>query len=993
MADLLDDGSDGSGISSVNLVNDASGVSKPMATVDGGYSVSLDAPLEGENSYTITATDNVGNSASSKLRVLYDATPPTITAGLVHYGADGKPSIDITVADATSGVDSSAVVLTDTSTDVGKPVSATVHQDDADPRDEVYTVDLAKYLQMKTLSVVATDRCGNAATKRIDVRYPANPKNYPIQNIGAIAYGESGTGYVAQIGISAEAFEDCKDDDALVLERLIGTVADGVTTWSSASSDGGYEWTVPISTARTDKYVITDTISVGARTAHKAVKYTAKLETSGGASYGEYMDSAARTVENTAAKTSFSFSSGAETLLSIGEADSAEGLAYNDGTPCGAAVAFSSAGTSDVDGDTLSYKAVRGAKSVALTEGMNASAIVSGLSEGGVVGSRDHVLLDGVRIVCTETSGAWSKESESGAFDIEIDRRAPTGSLLGSIQRENGGSKTCFYTNTRDFSLGLTGTDDESGIREIKVSVTSYNGTGTGDVKGLVKKVSTAGASPTLSETELNELRDGYGLDLCFIGRGAKSLLNYSLPWRLPDKDGNYSFKAELYDAAGNAAEPCHDIVLSKELKADWELSSDPNNANVFTMGRDKTGGIGTAGVDVGLGFFVMKKDGVTTKVDLTAQVTRRGGSGETYVATVTDEGAGVNRVSFETAVYGNYTVTVQAAGADTLKYSIPVVVRVNKPAELTMNNITTTSGRTVTLNWGAAGSGAVLVASDDDQTDANGAKDTPYRVGWTVYDGEPGTSGATVRAALDASAHPASYRFEKAESEANATYWLMAKLQDAWGAVSTAQCQVTVTNTSSGVLAENETWSGSHEITGTITIPKDITLTILDGCQVTVRTGSGAATAEGGVGSAPRIVVAAGGTLVAGKAVIAAEGQAYWGGVETFGACRLSGTELDGALVGVSVGGQTGTGCALSAVKFIRSLVGLQLVSGKPAVTGCSFVDSGAYAIKGEKGAGGATVRDCTFSGNKYLYYDGKTGTIEGLADLNGMSGNGGNK
>jgi hypothetical protein len=47
MTDLLDDGSDGSGLSTVNLVNNASGVSKPMVAASGVYSVSLDAPLAG----------------------------------------------------------------------------------------------------------------------------------------------------------------------------------------------------------------------------------------------------------------------------------------------------------------------------------------------------------------------------------------------------------------------------------------------------------------------------------------------------------------------------------------------------------------------------------------------------------------------------------------------------------------------------------------------------------------------------------------------------------------------------------------------------------------------------------------------------------------------------------------------------------------------------------------------------------------------------------
>ena len=190
----------------------------------------------------------------------------------------------------------------------------------------------------------------------------------------------------------------------------------------------------------------------------------------------------------------------------------------------------------------------------------------------------------------------------------------------------------------------------------------------------------------------------------------------------------------------------------------------------------------------------------------------------------------------------------------------------------------------------------------------------------------------------------------------------------------------ITVTNTGSGSLLMDEEWDGSIVITGDVTVPQGVILTIKAGTVVTF-TGNYQIKVLGklvinGTRSMP-VTIGATATLWNGIRVEQAE----------------SGSQIQYAIIqGASVGlvlSQSEVQVANSTFKNNR--IGLHVLNCSPAVQNSTFQDNLIYGIKEDDNAG-PVVTGCGFSNNQVAdYYEDKLGII-GMETLNQLGSNKGN-
>lgn len=181
-------------------------------------------------------------------------------------------------------------------------------------------------------------------------------------------------------------------------------------------------------------------------------------------------------------------------------------------------------------------------------------------------------------------------------------------------------------------------------------------------------------------------------------------------------------------------------------------------------------------------------------------------------------------------------------------------------------------------------------------------------------------------------------------------------------GRIFTAQSTVTVQNTSNGSLHINETWRGIHHLYGDVTVPEQVTLTIMPGTQVIIEQSPG----QTGYGNALII----NGTLNAGTGVVfrLADGATLdgWKGISITGQAVLNQVTVNNAQRAVTTIGTDNVSILNSVIS--KNYTGIHVCGGHPAISGTTFTDNTLYAIKEEDGW--PVVTDCTFTGNGINYY-----------------------
>lgn len=206
-------------------------------------------------------------------------------------------------------------------------------------------------------------------------------------------------------------------------------------------------------------------------------------------------------------------------------------------------------------------------------------------------------------------------------------------------------------------------------------------------------------------------------------------------------------------------------------------------------------------------------------------------------------------------------------------------------------------------------------------------------------------------------------------------SYDYILKAEDSLGAWSQESFSVDFRNTSKGNLIENERWEGTHYLTGRLTIPNGITLTLADETQVLARSGSY-------FGSKQEIIIEADGALVLeGKALFSTDGEhpgALWEGIhfespEAIPINRPAPRILDDLQVMNAVRGITvepGLSLQFNRVLFGNNIIGLHLLSPWVEVNQCTFSGNLHYGIKEEENNPPIQTEN-TFLNNGYDTYD----------------------
>jgi hypothetical protein len=575
---------------------------------------------------------------------------------------------------------------------------------------------------------------------------------------------------------------------------------------------------------------------------------------------------------------------------------------------------------------------------------------------------------DGLAIECDEHSANIAEVEgprSSAFFTVTVDNAEP---IVARYGRQVGESLVN-YTIMPDFDLTIEAMDDETRIETVHVWLSSNGGTSLpAPGTWIEKRIANPQTPVTLDETEKSSLANGAGLFVRFA-QGPAVLSGFKLPWRLPDVDADYGFTVGVSDVALNEARPYTKIVLSRNLGPDeWLVEFDPNGERVFCRASD-TDGSGDAQVEIP--FYIINA------IDATSTVTARlRGDTATITATIEEPATegGTWSANFEASSYGIYDVSL-VVNLDGIEKSQGVSVRVNKPAVLGLDDIQTTGGKTVTLDFGTAGS--LLSITDE-------AVDGPYEAEWTITDG---SGNETV---LGRSAETQHYIFTKSMDAESESYSLSVKIWDRYGAISTTSCNVEVTNTSQGVLACDELWRGTQRIKGTVIVPAGITLTIDSNCDVSAfGIPESASLAER---QAWRIEIQSGGRLtILPGARLHGEDGARWGGIRSYGECVVTGAFILNAIQGIAVAGESGLGAVVTATSFEGNVAGLHALAASPEIHNCVFALNSGYAIKEERGST-PVVTDSQFTGNAYDYYHADTGKILKPEGINALPGNAGN-
>jgi len=223
---------------------------------------------------------------------------------------------------------------------------------------------------------------------------------------------------------------------------------------------------------------------------------------------------------------------------------------------------------------------------------------------------------------------------------------------------------------------------------------------------------------------------------------------------------------------------------------------------------------------------------------------------------------------------------------------------------------------------------------------------------------------------------------FYQKGSQNPSVYPVSLVITDRWGQSSEVVTRsLNVVTTSEGPLLAPEVWEGAHTITGRITVPDGIELTLLPGSVLQAENSEGALVVQG------RLVA----TGTPESPVLFTGPDTLWRGLLLLGEGRLSHFRVEKALRGIV--SDTPASLEIHKGQLEKNRIGLHFIEGEVTVTQTRFAENNWYAIKEDHQEGpGPRVTDSIFKDNGYLYYRREDELIS-LEEMNQIPGNWGNK
>jgi chitodextrinase len=210
--------------------------------------------------------------------------------------------------------------------------------------------------------------------------------------------------------------------------------------------------------------------------------------------------------------------------------------------------------------------------------------------------------------------------------------------------------------------------------------------------------------------------------------------------------------------------------------------------------------------------------------------------------------------------------------------------------------------------------------------------------------------------------------------------YTVTLTIYDGNNNTNTRSLDISVTNTTSGTLYGDETWSGYMHLTGDVIVPLGKTLTIEPGTIIEV---------DPDCGLINRGFLNINGTSpIKVDFHLTAWKTGYWKGIVLENTADIFNAKIRSANCGIRISHTTAN---ITGVEFSANKVGIQVSStGTIRIYSCIFREHITYAIKGDAD-GQSVVMNCFFTANAVNYYDEKVQAIT-IKDLNAIPGNSGN-
>lgn len=314
--------------------------------------------------------------------------------------------------------------------------------------------------------------------------------------------------------------------------------------------------------------------------------------------------------------------------------------------------------------------------------------------------------------------------------------------------------------------------------------------------------------------------------------------------------------------------------------------------------------------------------------------------------------------------IYGEYKIEITLSDPGENRTTVTEVIRYNSPPAATPPDLVKVNPlRPYSLDgfsW----------FQDSDDID---------NVSYKVMDGETVLVDESTLTALEVALTHKNVRNSETE------YNLTVDATDKLGASTLVELPLKVVNTSEGRLFTDEYWSGDHIVTGSITVPDTLKLTLLDGAIVKVETDA--------INGYDQTIT------IAENAELDHEGTAKyysddpygnWGGLVINGKADLSSITVENAERGVTI--NSITDFVIDNSVFANNVTGIHLVkSGTVSIDNSEFRGNRFYGIKEEKGVD-PVVTNSLFTDNGYDYYDTDMTVID-YTKLNQLDLNSGNR
>lgn len=463
-------------------------------------------------------------------------------------------------------------------------------------------------------------------------------------------------------------------------------------------------------------------------------------------------------------------------------------------------------------------------------------------------------------------------------------------------------------------------------------------------------------------------------------------LSSSTLPWRV-DSSGNLVFVDTIATSTGAGGKVCSYSVTSVPAIAQINggsvslaLPSHPGNLTLLQIvdmagkpyGSSSFQIDGSGRVQVDLQGSGIDQDTWTIEIDRVTAVTNGGSTLTSY--TKLGGSSSINYAyNSSTASYPETKVPItMALGTNNIQVlwtqagdsSSPK--KINYSQFLSADYEKSASGYTLNIQVGnsptvqTTASGSLLV-SPGEPVNLSLAGVDPSAVSWDFGDGTAGNPD-TVSGTLSVS-----HKYPQAAGQTSdsTTYYLALSISGVGTTI-----PITVQDTQDGSIYISEVWNGPHTVTGNVTVPVGLKLSI--GSDSTVNT---TVTFQGGLASGTNQGLTVQGNLKVGpNPVTFSAAGSSWGTILVAGPSGISAVAsfadaiIEGADRGVTVGPSSVV--ALNLTSFAGNNIGLQTYGPSTArASGCSFTGNTAYGVKEDAG-GRPAMTGNTFSGNAIDYY-----------------------